>query len=314
MKKIFPIIIILIALVAIAYYVQNRHAPVSNALNIERAASLMVGTWQSADDIKAVVVFEQDGTQRDVYDGAAVSVGAWELRDHVEEATKEYNPSGVFLHTVINGDVFEYAIVEVNETELVMSYLARGNTLRYRRVPADTSAGAVPADWREYSNEEYDFTLKYPVNWEVQEALKPQDIRAEHEVVVWEQEYDTWRASLTIRMYPRDEGQSVRAWWEAWLAEEDVKEAKCREEHGDMSPCLFLRGLVEKEWDATLAGEPAVAVELFRFDHQEECTYAAHGEYVYGICAAGKNPNDPQEAEHRTITDAIRTSFSWAAM
>ena len=175
---------------------------------------------------------------------------------------------------------------------------------------SDKSVADIPENWQKYVNATYGFHLSHPSDWEVQEALKPQELRAEHEVVVWERDYDMWRGSATVRIFQNEKHQTVREWWNTWLADEDVKEAECREEYGDESPCLFLRGLVEWEKETTLAGEKAITVGLFRFDHEGECIYAAQGEYVFGFCAPGaNNPNDPKAAQHTEITNLVRDTF-----
>jgi len=168
-------------------------------------------------------------------------------------------------------------------------------------------------DFHSYENAEYKFTISHPTTWEVQEALKPQQERALHEIVISESDYDMWRASSNILIFPNEGKQSLQEWWNAWLFDEDQKELKCREEYGDQSPCLFLRGLVEGEEDTKLGGEDALAVTLFRFDHEEVCTYAVYGEYVYGLCSAGENPNDPQASQHLSITNQMRDSFEFTA-
>lgn len=174
-----------------------------------------------------------------------------------------------------------------------------------------TQSAMVPVEWQTYTNMEYGFSVAHPLEWEVQESLKPQELRATHEVMIWEKEYEMWRSSVAIRMFENGSRLSVREWWNVWLEEEDAKGAECRKEYGDTAPCLYLRGLVAWEREATVAGEDAITVGLFRFDHEEECTYVARGTTVFGLCAAGDNPNDAFAQEHRTITNAIQESFSW---
>ena len=276
--------------------------------NFVEAENQLVGTWQSAQDAKSIIVFTEGGEQQDIYDGEVLSTGVWEL--HSQE-----NSDGVFLGTFIEGEAFEYAILEADADTLTLSYQARGNTLNYARVveeekPVEPKA-VLPGSWQPYTNTEYGFTLLHPTDWEVQEALKPQDLGATHEVVIWESDYEMWRSSVAVRIYPNDNNLSTQKWWSARLIAEDIKETECRAEYADTAPCLFLRGLVNWEKEAKVNGEDAIAVGLFRFDHEEECTYVARGTTVFGICAAADNPNDPRAEEHQATTDAIQSSFTW---
>lgn len=299
------------ALVALAvYYAGGNRSSKNGSPSVEETTALLVGAWQSLEDPKSVVIFEEGGVRRDLYEGVEPEAGTWEVRLGDGEAG---DFSGLILESVFYGESYEYSIWNVNESELVINYLARGNTLSYKRVD-DYLVDYLAQDWELYANEEYGFAFEHPDFWEVQEALKPREQRALHEVVVWEKEYDNmWRGSLSVFMFTNEDGQGVQEWWSAWLAEEDEKEAECREEYGDTAPCLFLRGLVEREEATFLGGEEAITVGLFRFDHEEECTYAAHGEYIFGICApAAGNPNDPKAVEHRAIAERIQDSFGFA--
>ena len=275
-------------------------------LNVESSEALLIGTWQSIDDDKSVVVFAEGGIVTDIYDGQEMSSGSWELS--MESVSGESGEDVLLLTEVIDAEVYNYSVWEVSLTNLTLNYRARGNTLTYERI-AETES--VPASEANYVNTEYGFTLDYPADWEVQEALKPQQVRALHEINVWQSEYDSWRAALTVQIFENIGGLAVGDWWEAWLVEEDKKESDCRAEYGEESPCLFLRGLVEETAVTKIVGEEAVAVKLFQFDHTKECTYVAKADYVYGLCAAGSNPNDPNEVVNLKTTNKIRDSFKF---
>lgn len=100
-------------------------------LNIGGTLAMIPGRWQSTDDEKSVVIFNGDGIAVDIYDGEELGSGTWEL---YENENAEYNPSGVFMRQIIGGESFEYAVLELSEDTLLLSYLARGNTLEYERV------------------------------------------------------------------------------------------------------------------------------------------------------------------------------------
>lgn len=91
----------------------------------------LVGLWQSTTDSQAQIVFAEDGTTTDLYSGTQLSSGVWSL---YTDDSAEYNPSGIFLRSVLNGETYEYAIVELTDEKLVLSYLERGNILEYQRI------------------------------------------------------------------------------------------------------------------------------------------------------------------------------------
>ncbi len=106
-------------------------------LNRDDVEGDIVGTWQSTEDPKAVVVYKADGTVEDRYDGEVMSTGTWEL---YADGEAEYDPSSVFLRTTIDGETYEYAVLDSGESQLTINYLARGNTLDYERVTEDDGA------------------------------------------------------------------------------------------------------------------------------------------------------------------------------
>jgi len=195
---------------------------------------------------------------------------------------------------------------------VVGGFLAWGNSSKQDLAEDNTQQDADTEAWVDYKNDVYGVSLQYPLEWEAIEALKPQDLRALHDIVFWEREYEMHRASLTVRIFPNDSRQTVSAWWQEWLAEEDIKKQECIDEYGESNaPCLFLRDLVENESATTLGGMPAHMVRLFRFDSEEECIFAARGEYIYGVCYDGDNPNDTDFESNKKITEKMRNSFSF---
>jgi len=165
--------------------------------------------------------------------------------------------------------------------------------------------------WVDYQNSEYGFSVKHPANWESQETLKPQELKALHDIVFFEREYEMVRPSLTVRIFTNDNNQSLDEWWSAWLADEDIKKEECVAEYAGDAPCLFLRDLVEREEKTTLAGKTALAVGFFRFDSEEECVFTANGKYIYATCYDGANPNDPNFEVNKKTTENIRKTFAF---
>ncbi len=284
MKKLLLIVIAIALLGATAYFYGNEEE-VDVVVDIDRTK--LVGTWQSTDDPLSKVVFNTDGSQQDVYDNKVLGSGSWSFYEQ---------ESDVFLRTVINEETYEYAILEISEENLTLSYLSRGNILNYKRVVNSTEG------FSQYISLENGFAIKHPSDWEVQEALKPQETKAFHEVYVSKND----GLGVVVRMFENPEELSVKEWWGAWLAEEDLKKEDCNIEE---SPCLFLRDLIEGEKDTKLDEKEALEITLFRFDHQEVCTYADSVDYIYGVCATGTNPNDESEFENRMITKSMTESF-----
>lgn len=286
MKKLLLIVIAIALLGATAYFYGNEEEA-DTVADIDRTK--LVGTWQSTDDPLSKIVFNTDGSQQDVYDNKILGSGSWSFYEQ---------ESAVFLRTVIKDETYEYAILEISEENLTLSYLPRGNTLNYSRVVNSTEG------FSQYISLENGFAIKHPRDWEVQEALKPQEAKAFHEVYVSKDN----GLGVVIRMFENPEGLSVKEWWGEWLAEEDTKKADCNEEE---SPCLFLRELVEGEKDTKLDEKEALEIALFRFDHEEVCTYAVFGANIYGVCAAGSNPNDENEFANRVVTKSMTESFEF---
>lgn len=264
------------------------------------------GVWQNTHEPLAQITYSSDGVMRNIYNGNEINTGTWELTPPENDAQF----SGT-LHTEIDGKPFDYIVLEVSNTTLHLSYLERGFTLTYTRIPS--SHKTTPETVINYNNDEYGFSLSYPTSWEVQEALKPREERALHEIVFSEKEYNMWRASVSVFIFTNDKNLTIQEWWANWLSDEETKEKECINEFGEgNAPCLFLPGLIESEKNSTIAGQTALTVELFRFDHTEVCTYTAHDSSVYGVCKDGSNnPNDPSSAKHFEQTDNMQNSFSF---
>ncbi len=270
------------------------------------AVSDLYGVWQSDDDPNAFIGFTEDGSFVSVY-GIVQDTGTWRIDDEEEDF--------VLLRTTMNGETFEYSVIELTPEALALGYLARGNTLHYSKVSdaagEQESGAVVPEGWQMFASDEYGFSIAYPSDWEAQEMLKPRDERALHEVSIHEKEYDMWRGELAVRIYTNDEHISAVQWLDALLAEEETKEAQCRAENGDQAPCLFLNGRLTSRASGSVAGVDAETVAWFSFDHQEVCDYIAGDAYIYALCAEGgdENPNDPNFATHKEITTTMRDSF-----
>ena len=95
---------------------------------------LLQGKWESTDDSEYVVEFK-DEEKIDYYSGKKSSEGSFNLYDGIPATNdNKMNNDGEYL--VVNSDdqVFEYRIVEVSDQNLVLTYLLRGNTLKFKKI------------------------------------------------------------------------------------------------------------------------------------------------------------------------------------
>ena len=99
----------------------------------------IAGTWRSDDDVNFIRVFEADGTVTDSYVGSesATTIGAWSF---VVDASKEQAelPASLDVKVIkiqFPEEVLYFALIDLTDTHLALSYLGRGNTLSFTRVP-----------------------------------------------------------------------------------------------------------------------------------------------------------------------------------
>jgi hypothetical protein len=86
-----------------------------NSYNLD----LLQGEWWSLDDTNSTIVF--DGNKKiDYYFATKMSEGDFEVVDD-------------HLTVGAGDDVFEYQIVSLSDNLLTLTYLPRGNTLKYQR-------------------------------------------------------------------------------------------------------------------------------------------------------------------------------------
>lgn len=81
------------------------------------------GTWTSVDDGKSVVEFSGNKVI-DYYDGEKMNEGTFEINSDLNY---------VRLILLFDGEEYEYSILNLSEDSLILSYLARGETLEYTK-------------------------------------------------------------------------------------------------------------------------------------------------------------------------------------
>ncbi|MFA5080815.1 MAG: hypothetical protein WC472_04325 [Candidatus Paceibacterota bacterium] len=84
------------------------------------SSDLLSGRWISLDDEKSEIEFS-DKKMTDYYQGQKVSEGSFTV-------------SGEYLTVNSDGEEYKYSIVKVSNEDLILTYLSRGNTLKYKRV------------------------------------------------------------------------------------------------------------------------------------------------------------------------------------
>lgn len=82
--------------------------------------NLLIGKWLSLDDCDSMIEFDEDN-KIDYYQGEKISEDKYDQeRDNIVVKTEEGK--------------MEYKIVEISSKKLILIYLARGNTLSYKKV------------------------------------------------------------------------------------------------------------------------------------------------------------------------------------
>ncbi len=136
-KFVYILVAVIIVIVGAWFFTQNK-----DSVGVAELRQHIVGTWQSLDDGKSVEVYIDNGTSRSLYDGQELANGTWEI--YTKDGANG-GPSDNFIRKIdstnVAGDgVFEYAILEADGDTLMLTYLGRGNILRYKRI-ADEQFG-----------------------------------------------------------------------------------------------------------------------------------------------------------------------------
>jgi len=100
--------------------------------------SALVGKWRSMDDASFVREFASDGVSRDSY-GTTTTEGRWmaftkQIPDPAYTGTLEDNAVYVAIGETDTSSLY-FRVVKLTANELEMTYLDRGNALRFVRIP-----------------------------------------------------------------------------------------------------------------------------------------------------------------------------------
>ena len=108
------------------------------AMAVDAIWTDMIGSWESLDDSKYVMVLKEDNTYEELYDSELKSAGTWLLfADPAEQGLDiETNfENSVFMEKKdgATGGLFYYNVAVANGEELTITYL-QGGVLRFKRV------------------------------------------------------------------------------------------------------------------------------------------------------------------------------------
>lgn len=108
-------------------------------------SDLIIGEWQSLSDPQSVIAFYANGEVEDIYGGGAVSESGTyyifespsALPSEVAESLPGLESDAAYLRQTFGSADYYYAIIGLDTDSLSLIYLARGNTLEYRRLTTE---------------------------------------------------------------------------------------------------------------------------------------------------------------------------------
>ncbi len=141
MNKNISLILIFIAIIFGVWFmflrgnqvtIQN-NVSVQNLNTITQLSDEIVGRWQSVEDPAYTVEYKADGTVRDFNNEQEILQEKWVIDGNVD---KKYGEMAKYKHLQITseGNLFDYAIVELSSDKLLLNYLSHGNMLEYKRI------------------------------------------------------------------------------------------------------------------------------------------------------------------------------------
>jgi len=108
------------------------------AMVVDAISTNIIGSWESLDDSKYVLVLREDNTYEDKYENKAVGAGTWSIFTDPVAQGLDIGTSfknGVFLEKKESstGELFHYNIEVTSKEELTITYLL-GDVLRFKRI------------------------------------------------------------------------------------------------------------------------------------------------------------------------------------
>ncbi|MBV9159930.1 MAG: hypothetical protein JO019_05035 [Candidatus Kaiserbacteria bacterium] len=144
MKKLLLLAIALIIIAGGVYFLAPKHIvtntqPTTATETTVATSSLLEGTWQSTEDSKFTREFKADGSFTDSYagDASAATVGTWNLFTSGNPDPGLHDalePGATYLKMTDPNEVLFFSLLHIDDSDLQLSYLDRGNTLEFRRI------------------------------------------------------------------------------------------------------------------------------------------------------------------------------------
>ena len=117
-------------------YMPLQQADVASNLS-PMSGELIVGTWTSADDAAYQVTFSPNGTLEERYAGDVTSTGTYAFAatpaGYVAGYAAGPEDDAEYLLEDIDGERYAYRVIAVTPGALELTYVERGNTLRFSR-------------------------------------------------------------------------------------------------------------------------------------------------------------------------------------
>jgi len=169
-----------------------------------------------------------------------------------------------------------------------------------------------------FTNQEYNFSLTPPGNWETVIAKPrvgtgPVDAHAVlkddelYKVSFLEHEHIGVASPVTLRVTDNQGFKSI-----AELRDAD-RQQRFDQSRDCVEPvpfgCMTEEDLVERGEETLLGGEPAYTDIQFSFDSREACTEAIKGQYKYQFCYTHSTPNHSNFTVYKSGVEQILQSF-----
>lgn len=183
-------------------------------------AELLEGTWQHVDDKTTFLVFK-DGLRKEIADG----MDDWDVEPYTlsDFCTNDMDKDTDLPHekdrfiSCNESDLCWY-IVQLDEDNLILSFMGRGNTLEYKRVINDDSQAGSDTECEDFKT----FLDKYNNDFEFQKSRTIFPFVSEFveykEVISEEGEYDFQEVIIT-NTKSESEWQKIDFYWDQSIAE-----------------------------------------------------------------------------------------------
>ncbi|MGI6342545.1 MAG: hypothetical protein ACOXZ9_06170 [Bacteroidales bacterium] len=183
---------------------------------------LLEGTWQHVDDETNYLVFE-DGMRKEIVDG----MSDWDVEPYTlsDFCTNDMNKDMELPHEKdkyisCNESDFCWYIVQLDEENLILSLMGRGNTLEYKRVKNGDSQAVSISECEDFEtflnkyNSDFEFQKSRTIFPFVSETIEYEEVLNEEGEYV----YDFQEVIIT-NTKSESEWQKIDFYWDPSIAE-----------------------------------------------------------------------------------------------